>query len=154
MISLAGYIIFPFVWSSTANLLAHILLKSTIYCRPLVLVSLVKVNFIKLTYAMVKNNYIWSGLYFLLERTHFSYNFMYFCFVFLCDFYHFKYFFRASGHMNFPNHGGSSGNTNRANLPLKSSRMLLRLSLWELLWKLTVFRYRENTEHSLRNSLF
>ena len=70
--------------------------KNITYCKIMVQVNLIKVSFIKLVYAMVKINYI------LLERLYFSYNFMYLCSVFLCDFYHLKHIFWASGHMNFP----------------------------------------------------
>ena len=72
---------------------------------------------------MVKINCILSLSHFCLERLRFSYNFPNFRSVFLWDFYHFQHVFWAFGQVNFPKLF-PSGDTNRANLPLTSSRML------------------------------
>ena len=58
---------------------------------------------------MVKINYTLSGLQFWLENyTSVIYNFLYFCSVFFCEFFHFKHVSRESGHMNFPKFSGTS----------------------------------------------
>ena len=130
--------------------------KHITYWGTLVQVNLIKVSFIKLTYAMVKINYMLSALCFWLERLHFSYNFLYFCSVFLRDFDHFKHVFRQSGQMNFPKFSGSSGPamvvllvTLRENLPLSTSRMLACLQKVYRFLNSRIKKYRKRGERKI-----